>query len=145
MGLRKFIANSRIDSKLIRAVIRQLGGREAFRDSASDIAEHGIDGGFTGFTWYAETVSFFKRNREAILNLAESQAEDMGVSVLEMVQGFRFLRDDPYTIGQIAKALYGPIRPDGDKSIPSAMAWYAAEEVARAYCQYLESSKSRAN
>ena len=40
-----------MNTELIKAVIRQLGGKEALED----VYNHGADGGFSGFTYYSET------------------------------------------------------------------------------------------
>lgn len=130
------IRESSIPAGLIRSVIRQLGDRE----SLQDIARHGIDGGFGGFIYTAETVAFFKRNRTDICSLAEQMADDFGQSAVEMVASFGCLRDqaDGETRKAIAKCLYGGPIPSGIgeevHTVANALAWFAAEEVARAFC-----------
>lgn len=60
--LKSLIANSSIPAPLIRAVVRQLGGWERFTEQAPDITSHGINGGYSGFIYYAETHAFAKRS-----------------------------------------------------------------------------------
>lgn len=132
--LATLIKSANIPAKLIRAVVKQLGGWKQFTESAPDISNHGIDGGFAGFIYHVDTCAFTKRNRATIAQLAEEQAEDFGQGVLEMIQSFRCIGPD-FTTGEIARCLYG--RGD-DTTILNGLAWYAAEEVARAYVDATE-------
>lgn len=43
MKLNQFVAKSHINDPLIRAVVRQSGGWEAFTGMADDITNHGVD------------------------------------------------------------------------------------------------------
>lgn len=132
--LKSFIASSHLPASLIRAVVRQLGGWESFTESAPDIARCGIGGGFCGFVYYTDTVAFFRKNRKDIIDLAKSQADDLGEGVLEMIANFNCLRGD-YTVDEIGETLFGR-KPDD--SIANALAWYAGEEVARSYVDFIE-------
>ena len=76
-----------MNKKLIKAVIRQLGGR----DSLQDIANHGIDGGFSGFIYHSDTVKFFKRNRAEIVELVKEMADELGEEPIELVCMFNCL------------------------------------------------------
>jgi hypothetical protein len=140
-----FINNAgHIPAQLIRAVIRQLGGFEYFQEQAPDITNHGIDGGFSGFIYHAETVAFAKKHKKTILQLAEDQARDYGdADAFTMIAGFNCLKGLDITPGKIATLIYGrePSDDDGSAdytSLFNALAWYAGEEVARAWCDYLE-------
>ncbi len=98
-------ADQTSNPKLARAVIRQTG-----RENLEDIARHGADAGYSGFTYYSDTVSFFKRNRMAIRALAEQQAEDFGQTPMEMIAGFNCLKnpcDKNELLASIARCLYG--------------------------------------
>jgi hypothetical protein len=127
---------------LLRAVARQMGGWESLRESASDIANHGIDGGFSGFIYCSETVKFYRANRAAILDLLEQQAEEFGMDPTEMVCGFNCLRTtDPKDRAELHREVWrtlgGRMNSD-DGSVANALAWYAAEEAARAVSDYLD-------
>ncbi len=143
-------ARSGIPETLIRAVIRQLGGTE----SLEDIRTHGVDGGFAGFTYYSDTVEFFKKHRHDIAALVKSMADDLGEQPLEMVcmfgclggqslrHGGRFdeesrrkaVRDAVSEYGEsVGRCLYGGRLTDEDDIVANALAWFAAEEVARAF------------
>lgn len=126
---KQLVETSNIPSTLARAVIKQLGGWSSFRESAPDIANHGIDGGFCGFVYYTDTVAFFRRNRRDIVELAKQQADDFGQGVLEMIAGFGCLQGD-YSVDEIGETLFGGETND---QIANALTWYAGEEVARAY------------
>lgn len=132
--LASFCEASHLNPSLIRAVVRQLGGWEAFQESAPDITAHGIDGGFCGFTYYSDTEPFATRNRAAIAELAEAQAEELGDDVFSMIRSFGCFRDDKLTGGEIAEALYRGRNVPNGVNILNGLAWYAGEEVARSYC-----------
>ena len=70
MKLSDFVKQSTVPAKLIRAVVRQVGGWEDFQQIAKDVAGNGADDGYKGFIYYVDTVAFTKRNRRAILELA---------------------------------------------------------------------------
>jgi hypothetical protein len=125
--LKALVAKSgQIPESLIRAVIRQSGGWDSFKESAQDMASS-IDAGFSGWIYHTDTVKFATANRDAIAKLAESDSEEFGVGILEMVQSFNCIGKD-YSQSDIAKCLYGR---GTDTTILNGMAWYAAESVAR--------------
>lgn len=131
--LTKLIEQSSIPASLIRAVVRQMGGWQSFTESAPDVCCGGIDGGFHGFIYYSDTEAFAKRNREAIADMAIRQADDFGVGVIEMIQGFGCFRNGTKpTEDEIGKALFAG--KDDGAGVLNALAWYAGEEVCRAYC-----------
>ena len=137
----EFIKNSNISPKLIRAVSRQLGSWESFTNYADDIQNHGAGGGFGGFVYYRETVQFYRRNRAAILALLESLADDLGEDLLSLVASFNCLRHYKLTQNEVAQALYLS-KGEWVDTVQNAMAWFALEEVARAYCDCLESQSA---
>ena len=113
--MKTLIANSSIPATLIRAVVKNMGGWESFKESAQDVVDHGASCGFGNFIYYTDTITFTAKNRKAIAAYAAEQAKD------------------------IARALYGRITDDDKKTtIYNALAWYALEEVALAYCDLLE-------
>lgn len=137
--IKDLVTVSNIPEKLIRAVIRQLGGWESFKSSAPDITNHGIDGGFHGFIYNNDTEAFAKRNRKEIAAMASEQASDMGVGVHEMICGFGCFRyGTKPTDEEIGSALYAGKDIEGGLNILNALAWYAGEEVSRAYCDLME-------
>jgi hypothetical protein len=139
-SLSEFIRNSHISEQLIREVVRQFGGWESFRECASDVANHGIDGGFHGFLYNADTEPFARRNRAAIAELAKQQADDFGTTVIEMIQGFGCFRDNKPGEDEIAQCLWGGVRRERDEAgVYNALAWYAGGEVCHSYVDLMES------
>jgi len=131
----KLIKSSNIPASLIRAVVRQLGGWGSFIEKAADITNHGINGGFSGFIYYTDTEKFAKANKEAILELASSQAQEVGFdSTLAMIRGFGCFKGDTLTDCELMNALCKGRNPKDGPNILNGLAWYAGEEVARAYC-----------
>ena len=117
--------------RLISAVITQLGGT----DSMQDICNHGIDGGFSGFIYYADTHKFAMRNRKAIVEMLEEMADQLGEDVVQMVNGFGVFRPngmDADDKKDLYRYLGGAKVEQG--AITNVMAWFAAEEVARMFC-----------
>ena len=133
--LKNFIEYSSIDAKLIRAVIRQSGGWRSFQESAPDITNHGISGGFSGWIYYNETCQFYAKNQPLIVELIERQADEYDYkSAQDMVKGFSFI---DATLSEIGYTLYGNKRQH-DTQVANALAWFAAEEVARSFVDWSE-------
>lgn len=147
--------HSGISERLIRGVLRQLGGGQDAWDSLRDAANHGADAGFCGFTYYSDTVGFFKQYRKDIAALAEQQASDCGENVSEMVASFGCLSGQElhelrakhrYSeipsherqqalaeyLPSINRCLYGGRISSDDDIVANALAWFALEEVGRA-------------
>ena len=130
-SIKEFAKQSNIQESLIRAVIRQMGGFESFKQSAEDVVNIGADCGFSGFIYYTDTVRFFNNNRADIVNMAKEMADQIDEGVLEMVQSFNCLGKD-YSLDEIGQTLYGSKR-DVNTQIANALAWFALEEVCRSY------------
>jgi hypothetical protein len=136
MKISKFKALSSLNVGLISATIAQFGGKESFKESAEDVNNHGIDGGFGGFIYYTETTQFAKNNLKEIMNLAESLADDLGVSgSLELIAGFGCL-NGLYSQSEISEGIHAGSASEAD--VLNALAWFAAESVCREYCDLKE-------
>lgn len=132
-SLKSFVAESHISEKLIRAVVRQIGGWESFTNYAEDVANHGAAGGFIGFIYYSDTVTFARRLRPEIMECAEELAKDIGdEGALSMIAGFNCLREDKMTQSEIADGIYNG-RSEHSTTVLNALAWFALEEVCRSY------------
>ena len=123
---------------LTRAVIRQIGGRDAL----IDVNNHGAMGGFPKFTYYSDTVPFFEKRRKEILSVLEADGEDFGEEPAQIVFGFNCLRlkeadreEQRAYRGAINRLLYGNRKVDWDRQeeimVANALAWLAHESVAR--------------
>lgn len=113
---------------LTRAILKNLD-----REQLEDVARHGADAGWSGFTYYNETVAFFKAHKADILEMAKQDANDFGQEMLEMIRGFRCLGNNSkpdYSTDEIAEAIYAG-RGECSDLIRNALAWYALETVAR--------------
>lgn len=147
--LRSFVfyaANLRgLPKGLATAVIKQHGGWRSFKEDAIDFATYGVDGGYSGFIWTSETVEFAKKYRKLIANLAESQLAELSEAfqrpwhddfdLIEGIRNFNCFKHDCPSRDDVIACLYG----DGDDtSVMNALAWYAAEEVLRAYADFVE-------
>lgn len=133
--MKDFIKNSSISAELIRAVVRQSGGWAAFQEMAHDIVNHGISGGFGDWIYYTETCEFYAKNQQLIVDLAEQLADDIGYpTAQDMVKGFRCL---DATLSEIGYTLYGN-KKQHDTQVANALAWFAAEEVARSFVDWIE-------
>jgi hypothetical protein len=116
-------------NKLQRAVYHQLGSdnMQEFSETLQNVANHGAGGGFSGFTYYGETVDFTRRNRAEIMQQLKEDAEYFGTSVYDMVCSFNCFKG--YEADEILSALYGG-RGDSLTTVYNGLAWYALETVA---------------
>ena len=136
LTLSQFITESGLNPSLVRSTVRQCCGWEMFRDTARNLqySSCGALGGFGGFIYYTDTVPFAKRNKKALIELCKEQAEEC-YSVGQFIAGFNCVDCDAE---QVAAALYTG-KGDYVTDVYNALAWYALEEVARCYCDILES------
>lgn len=133
--LKAFAEFSHIDAGLIRAVVRQIGGWESFKETAQDVANHGADAGFSGFIYHSETVPFAKRHKKAILEYAKQLAHDISDgNWLDLIAGFNCLKMQS---SEVARAYFDP-RSEDRTQVFNALAWFALEEVARSYIDFVE-------
>lgn len=136
--LGEFVKASHIPGTLIRAVVRQLGGWNEFKDVAGDVATYGANAGFTGFIYHTDTVKFAEKNCKAILEMGKQLAADIGSEgVYSMVASFNCL--DGYNADMVVDALYNT----GDENhteVMNALAWFALEEVCSNYTDLIEQS-----
>ena len=120
-----------MNTQLIEAVKEQIGqDDEVGYDPLQDVNNHGINCGFAGFTYYKDTSEFFAANRQTIIELVKEEAEQFGQDVISFVAGFNCLEDDSETRDEIGRAIYGQPEED-DTQVVNALAWFAAESVAR--------------
>jgi hypothetical protein len=122
---------------------RSNGGLESLKSlsaTLADCAKHGADGGFPGFTYYSNTLSFFRNNRQDIVKNMELIAEELGEDIISMVQRFGVFRyDTPPTAASIGQALWctGKLQ-DNLTSLYNVFAWFCLEEISHIWYRYLE-------
>jgi hypothetical protein len=124
-----------MNERLENEVIRQLGLSylevDELRDTLRDIRDYGADGGFSGFCYYADTVKFSEENKTDIMDVARDMADDFGLDgAYSLIAGFSCLND--MTADSVAEAIHSPDSEDYT-FVMNALAWFAAEEVARSY------------
>lgn len=123
---------------LTRAVIRQVGGKDAL----IDVNNHGAMGGFPKFTYYKDTVPFFEKRRKEILAVLEQDSDSFGEEPAQIVFGFNCLRlkdadreEQRAYRGAISRLLYSNRKVDWDKpeevQVANALSWFALEHVAQ--------------
>lgn len=115
------------------AVIEQLGysvddWKTCKCEVLDDIANHGIAGGFPGFTYYADTVQFFRDNKREIKQRARADANEYGITLAAFIAGFKCVS---LTEAEVDAALDDEPNMDDYQTVANALAWYAAETVAR--------------
>ena len=120
-----------IPTTLINACIRAVG-----KESLPDVMNHGANTGWSGFTYTADCVSFFKRHKGSILQMVNNMASDLGEAPATMVAGFQCLKikvDDSEGMREVYRALDGRVQGD-ETQVANVLAWFTLEEVARAMC-----------
>jgi hypothetical protein len=148
-GLIRYISeNSNWSPVTVRHVVTALGyspngGFVTLKGLSSilmDCAQHGADGGFPGFSYYDDTLSFFKRNRQDIVKNLELTAEKLGEDIIKLVQSFGVFRCDvPPSPANVSRALWGTGGLKRDLTgIYNVFAWFCFEEVSRIWYRYLE-------
>ena len=134
-----FLKAANISPKLAGAVIRQFGGWENFREKAQDVANHGIDGGYCGFTYYTETTAFAKKHKKLIIENIQQIADEIGENFSKVIAGFNCLKNTGITENDVMSALMSPRSCDDFvlQQVYNALAWHAGETVAREYADFV--------
>lgn len=115
-------------SPLVKAVMRH--GRLTV-DQMLEVAEHGADAGWPGFTYYGETSKFAGRHRKMILDELEKDLVDFDEkTITAMIKGWKCLSmfDEHEIEVQVASFMFNG---DSDVQFDNAMAWYALEKAAQ--------------
>ncbi len=135
--LKKFLAYTHIDSKLVRATVKQLGGLKSFEEAVDDICTHGAAGGYNGFTYYDDTISFTKHNKKAIFDFCRDEAKSQGYSgsLAEFVQTFNCNIDKNMEV--VEDGLFSQ-NSEYQADIYNTLAWFILEEVARSFVSLKE-------
>ena len=105
-----------------------------------DCSNHGANIGFTGFSYYSDTVKFFKKHQIDIVSHLEKTAVKLGVDLISFILNFKEFRtsDDPPTPSNVGKALW-----DKSKTYPeltelyNAFSWYTLKQLSIKWYAYL--------
>jgi len=150
---------SRFTPTLVEAILSQLGaswedGAENgtnIPDILGDIYNHGIDGGFTGFTYHNETMEFYTKNRDEINEHLEHEGLDMGYDVnindslwdldvdleehemgaMSMVLDFNCAKNS--TADDVYFTMYDAMGQEADSTVATCISWYVVETLASEY------------
>ena len=122
-------------TELQQRVIEQLSGEsELNEDNAGtlkDIANHGADAGFVGFTYYSDTCKFFDDNKDLIFKQLLEDRVNIGYnSLTEMLSSFKCFKDvDNYDIESFLINSEDESNEE-QTTLKNGLAWYALESVA---------------
>jgi hypothetical protein len=147
-GLISYVAeNSAWQTATVHHVVTALGCRsnggleniKSLSATLADCAKHGADGGFPGFTYYSDTLTFFRRNRQDIVKNLEILAEELGEDSISMVQHFGVFRHGiPPNPASVGRALWGTGKLKDDlTSLYNVFAWFCLEEISYVLVQVL--------
>jgi hypothetical protein len=149
-GLISYVTeNSAWQAATVRHVITALGCRsnggfeslKCLSANLADCTKHGADGGFPGFTYYSDTLAFFRRDRQGIVKNLVLIAEELGEDIIGMVQGFGVFRYEmspsPAEVGRALLWGTGALK-DGLTGLYNVFAWFCLEEISHVWYRYLE-------
>ena len=57
-------------------------------DTIKDIYNHGINGGFSGMTYYIDTVAFHDKYESEIWDMLNEDADSQGCTIIELIASF---------------------------------------------------------
>ena len=118
-------------TSLQNAILKQIGiSKKEFKANVSDY--YNASNGIPGFTFYSDTYKFAMKQQNAIVELLEEQADQLGEDVINMVSNFGIFRRDKMN-KQDEKDLYNYL--GGNKKvtqgpITNILAWFAVEHLA---------------
>ena len=139
MNIEQYKNKSNLDYLLINAVIEQLGlDDNDDTGTLEDIANYGIDGGFSGFIYYSDKEVFYAENKELIIEQLKEDVLNYGdgdTSVINLVKTFNCVKNNEVTEDEIGQTLYSL---NHDQTVVSCLAWYAAEVVAQDCLRIIE-------
>jgi hypothetical protein len=85
------------------------------KEEIKDMAEYGLQGGFSGFIYYSETEAFHDQFEDEIWDLVHGSAQDMGYeSSLDFINSFNYSKN----VGSMTQ-------------LKNVLTWFAVEEASR--------------
>ena len=85
------------------------------KEEVKDMAEYGLQGGFSGFIYYSETEAFHDKYEDEIWDLVHELAEDMGFkSSLDFINSWNHSKN----VGSMTQ-------------FKNTLTWFAVEEASR--------------
>lgn len=128
--LAQIASNAKMSAALVLSVIDQAGGMERFAKSASGIVEKGAENGWSGFTYYYETCSWFDKNRAEVSKWA------LSASLKSLSQ----TADAPLEalVAVLLGHCTGDDEDESDRIIKHTLAWVCLAAVAHIYGEAME-------
>lgn len=129
-----------MSENLALAVIDQLGGWTEAKNTFPDVVgcSSGANGGFHGFTYYADTVAFTKRNLKDVYDYAaefDKQIEDLGVH--RFISSFnmfsRYSAAEKREIEEESERLRWGKDNENEYQVADVLAKFTLEECARIF------------
>ncbi|GHT91357.1 hypothetical protein FACS1894140_1810 [Spirochaetia bacterium] len=140
--------NSSWSPATIKNVITSLGHKSAgsmdrLKELSTDLtncAEHGANSGFCGFSYYCDTIPFFRQNRKDIVKNLEIEAEELGEDIIKMVRCFGIFRHEtPPAPAKVGRAIWDTGKTHDDLStLYNVFSWFCLEEISNTWYRYLE-------
>lgn len=94
--------------------------RHYSRDERRDIAQYGCSSGFSGLSYYAETMKIYRTYKEEIWEILQESAQESGYSdVIQMVADI---------------ANHRQVRLDEPYLFENYLVWFAVETIAGSSC-----------
>jgi hypothetical protein len=97
-------------------------------ETLRDVCKGGANAGFAGFTYSADMLAFFRKNKEEIVDLVKEECGQYGdTGILEFIQQFNCLKDAHIDIDEIGAVVFGDSE---DSQVVDALCWFALESLA---------------
>ena len=90
-------------------------------DQLAEVAEHGSEAGWSGFTYYKDTCVFYDQHKELIWEVLVDQADEFGVDPMQFISQFG-----------VAKSVADVFM------FENMMAWYGLETAAKKATEFRE-------
>jgi len=129
-----FVAHSNY-AMLTIAVIEQCGDWEVFEEIAENVASYGASGGFSGFTYYSDTIAFYDANRALILSAFAIECHEIGMGAAECLHNFNCV---DCRLDVCERFLMGLSAFEDETQLKNALSLWALERVAADYVGTLE-------
>jgi len=149
-SLQRYIKrHSDFSGKTINSVIIALGYQpndatlKDFKELSGifkDCSEYGAYIGFTGFSYYSDTVKFYMKHQKNIVCHLEEEAAKLETDAISYVLNLDYFanNDNPPTPSKVGKALWNKkLSRTGFYELYNGLAWYTLEEVSRIWNEYL--------
>jgi len=149
-GLQRYIRrHSDFSGKTINSVIIALGYQpnnatlQDFKELSGifiDCSNNGAYNGFTGFSYYSDTVKFYMKHQKNIVYHLEEEAAKLEKDAISYVLNLDYIAnsENPPTPSKVGKALWNKkLSKTGFFELYNALAWYTLEEVSRIWHEYI--------